>query len=95
MKTIPLYDNVLVKRETEADKTEGGLYIPETAKDKPQKGVIVAAGKGYLEDGKVIPLQVKKGDRVLFGKYSGTEIQINGELLLIMKENEILVLLEK
>lgn len=87
----PLHDRVLVRRAAEESKTAGGIIIPDTAKDKPQRGEIVACGKGRVtEDGKVTPLEVKVGDKVLFGKYSGTELRLNGEELLMMKEEEIL-----
>ena len=81
MKIRPLYDRIVVKRiESEAEKTHGGLFIPDSAKEKPQEGEVVAVGKGKrLEDGKVVPLDVQAGDRILFGKYSGSEIKIDGE----------------
>ncbi len=87
----PLHDRVLVRRMPEEMKTAGGLFIPETAKEKPQRGEIVAAGKGRVqEDGKVTPLDVKIGDKILFGKYSGTELKLNGEEYLMMREEDIL-----
>ena len=87
----PLHDRVLVRRMAEELKTAGGLYIPETAKEKPQRGEIVATGKGRVtEDGKVTPLDVKIGDKILFGKYSGTELKLNGEEYLMMREEDIL-----
>ncbi|SNT17336.1 chaperonin GroES [Sphingomonas laterariae] len=87
----PLHDRVLVRRVEAEEKTAGGIIIPDTAKEKPQEGEIVAAGSGAkAEDGKVTPLDVKAGDRVLFGKWSGTEVRVNGEDLLIMKESDIL-----
>lgn len=87
----PLHDRILVKRMPEETKTTGGIIIPDTAKEKPLKGEIVAAGKGrFTEDGKVLPLEVKVGDKVLFGKYSGTELKLNGEDYLMMKEEDIL-----
>ncbi len=87
----PLHDRVLVRRMPEEMKTAGGIIIPETAKEKPQRGEIVATGKGRItEDGKVTPLDVKVGDKVLFGKYSGTELKLNGDEFLMMKEEEIL-----
>jgi chaperonin GroES len=90
----PLHDRILVRRMAEEVKTAGGIIIPETAKEKPQRGEIVAAGKGRVtEDGKVTPLDVKIGDRVLFGKYSGTELKLNGEDYLMMKEEDILGIL--
>jgi chaperonin GroES len=87
----PLHDRVLVRRVEAEEKTAGGIIIPETAKEKPQEGEVVAAGNGTkAEDGKVTPLDVKAGDRILFGKWSGTEVKVNGEDLLIMKESDIL-----
>ncbi len=87
----PLHDRVLVRRVDEETKTAGGIIIPDTAKEKPQRGEIVATGKGRVtEDGKVTPLDVKVGDRVLFGKYSGTELKLNGTEFLMMKEEDIL-----
>lgn len=87
----PLHDRVLVRRTAEETKTAGGIIIPDTAKEKPQRGEIVATGNGRVtEDGKVTPLDVKVGDRVLFGKYAGTELKLNGEELLMMKEEDIL-----
>lgn len=87
----PLHDRILVRRVPEEQKTAGGIIIPDTAKEKPQRGEIVAAGKGRVaEDGKVMPLEVKVGDRVLFGKYSGTELKLNGEELLMMREEDVL-----
>jgi chaperonin GroES len=91
-----LQDRVIVKRIEEEEKTKGGLIIPDTAKEKPQEGKVVAVGKGKLnEDGKLMPLDVKVNDRVLFGKYSGTEINIDGEEHLIMREEDILGIIEK
>jgi chaperonin GroES len=87
----PLHDRVLVRRVEAEEKTAGGIIIPDSAKEKPQEGEVVAAGGGAKsEDGKVTPLDVKAGDRILFGKWSGTEVKINGEDLLIMKESDIL-----
>jgi chaperonin GroES len=87
----PLHDRVLVRRIEANEKTAGGIIIPETAKEKPQEGEIVSVGTGIkAEDGKVTPLDVKAGDRVLFGKWSGTEVKVDGEDLLIMKESDIL-----
>jgi chaperonin GroES len=95
MKIRPLQDRVLVKRIQEEEKTKGGIIIPDTAKEKPQEGQVIAVGKGKVgEDGKVTPLDVKKGDRILFGKYSGTEVKIGGEEHLIMREEDILGILE-
>lgn len=91
----PLQDKVLVKRVATEGKTKGGIIIPDTAQEKPQEGKVEAVGNGrILQDGKVVPLQVKKGDRILFGKYGGNEIRINGEDYLILEENEILAVLE-
>lgn len=87
----PLHDRVVIRRIEEAAKTKGGIIIPDTAKEKPQEGEIVAVGSGARdESGKLVPLDVKTGDRVLFGKWSGTEVKINGEDLLITKESDIL-----
>ena len=87
----PLHDRVLVRRVEAEEKTAGGIIIPDTAKEKPQEGEIVAVGTGTKsEDGKVTPLDVKAGDRILFGKWSGTEVKVDGEDLLIMKESDIL-----
>ena len=94
MKIRPLHDRVLIKRLIEEEKTKGGIIIPDSAKEKPQEGKVVAVGKGRLEDGKVIPLDVKAGDRILFSKYSGNEVKIEGEEHLILKEEEILGVLE-
>lgn len=96
MKIRPLQDRVIVQRIEEEEKTKGGLFIPDTAKEKPQEGKIVAVGKGKLnDDGKITPLDVKVNDRVLFGKYAGTEINIDGEEHLIMREEDILGIIEK
>jgi chaperonin GroES len=95
MNIRPLYDRIVVKRIEEQEAKVGGLFIPDSAKEKPQEGEVVAVGKGKrLEDGKVVPLDVEKGDRILFGKYSGSEIRIDGEELLIMREDEVLGVLE-
>jgi chaperonin GroES len=95
MKIRPLQDRVIVKRLEEEEKTKGGIIIPDTAKEKPQEGKVIAVGKGKVnEDGKVIPLDVKVGDRILFGKYSGTEVKIEGEEHLIMREEDILGVIE-
>ena len=92
----PLGDRVLVKRVEEESKTKGGIIIPDTAKEKPQEGVVVAVGKGARgDDNEIVPLDVKPKDRVLFGKWSGTEVTIDGEELLIMKESDIMGVLEK
>ena len=90
-KFTPLHDRILVRRVEEADTTRGGIIIPDSAKDKPQEGEVISAGKGKVnEDGKVFPLAVKEGDRILFGKYSGTEIKLDGEDFIIMREEEVL-----
>ncbi len=90
-KFTPLHDRILVRRVEEADTTRGGIIIPDSAKDKPQEGEVISAGKGKIsEEGKVRPLDVKAGDRILFGKYSGTEIKIDGEDYIIMREEEVL-----
>jgi chaperonin GroES len=95
MNIRPLYDRVVIKRIEEQETKIGGLFIPDSAKEKPQEGEVVAVGKGKrLEDGKVVALDVQKGDRILFGKYSGSEIRIDGQDLLIMREDEILGVLE-
>ncbi len=96
MNIRPLYDRIVVKRiENQEDKTQGGLYIPDTAKEKPQEGEVVAVGQGKrLEDGKLVPLDVKVGDRILFGKYSGSDIKIDANEYLIMREDEVLGVLE-
>ena len=95
MKIRPLQDRVIVKRIAEEEKTKGGIIIPDTAKEKPQEGKVTAVGKGKAnEDGKVTPLDVKVGDKVLFGKYSGTEIKVDGEEHLIMREDDILGVIE-
>ncbi len=87
----PLHDRILVRRMAEEEKTAGGLFIPDTAKEKPSKGEIVAAGKGRVtEDGKTMPLEVKVGDKVLFGKYAGTELKLEGSEYLMMREEDIL-----
>jgi chaperonin GroES len=91
MEFIPLHDRVLVRRIEGEDKTKGGLIIPDTAKEKPQEGEVVAVGEGARKDsGELIPMAVKAGDRILFGKWSGTEVKLDGEDLLIMKESDIL-----
>jgi len=96
MKIRPLQDRVIVKRVEEEERTKGGIIIPDTAKEKPQEGQIIAVGPGKVtDDGKKIPMEVKVGDRVLFGKYSGTEIKIDGEEHLIMREDDILGIIEK
>jgi len=91
----PLGDRVLVKRVEEEQKTKGGIIIPDTAKEKPQEGEVIAVGPGARDDaGKVQPLDLKKGDRILFGKWSGTEVKVDGQDLLIMKESDVLGVIE-
>jgi chaperonin GroES len=95
MKIRPLHDRVIVRRKEAESKTASGIIIPDTAKEKPQEGEIVAAGKGIRrDDGSITPLEVKPGDKVLFGKYSGSEIKIDGEELIMMKEDDILGVIE-
>ena len=95
MKFRPLHDRVVVKRLEGEEKTKGGIIIPDTAKEKPQEGEITAVGPGARdESGKLVPLDVKAGDRILFGKWSGTEVKIDGEELLIMKESDIMGVIE-
>ena len=95
MKIRPLQDRILVKRIDEEEKTKGGIIIPDTAKEKPQEGKVIAVGKGKVDDeGKVHPLDVKKGDRVLFSKYSGTEVNIEGDEHLIIREDDVLGVVE-
>lgn len=96
MNIRPLYDRIVVKRiEEQADKTASGLFIPDSAKEKPQEGEVVAVGQGKrADDGKLIPLDVKVGDRILFGKYSGSDIKSDGEEYLIMREDEVLGVIE-
>ena len=96
MKIRPLQDRVIVKRIAEEEKSKGGIIIPDTAKEKPQEGKVVAVGKGKVnDDGKITPLDVKVNDRILFGKYSGSEIVVDGEEHLIMREDDILGVIEK
>ena len=96
MKIRPLHDRVLVKRLEENTKTAGGIIIPDTAKEKPSEGIVEAVGDGYrAEIGQVVPLSVKVGDKVLFGKWSGTEVKVNGEERLIIREAEILCVVEE
>jgi len=95
MKVKPLHDRVIVKRIEEEEKTKGGIIIPDTAKEKPVEGKIIAVGEGKVsDDGKRISMDIKAGDRVLFGKYAGTEIQIEGEEHLIMREDDIIAIVE-
>ena len=92
----PLHDRILVKREQEPERTASGLYIPDSAKEKPVQAKVIAVGNGKIgEDGKVRPLDIKAGDTVLFGKYSGTEVKIDGEEALILREDDILGVIEK
>ncbi len=96
MKVRPLHDRVLVNRLEENTKTAGGIIIPDTAKEKPSEGIVEAVGDGYrAEVGQVIPLNVKVGDKVLFGKWSGTEVKVNGEVRLLIRETEILGVVEE
>jgi len=95
MKFRPLHDRVVVKRVAEEEKSKGGILIPDTAKEKPMEGEIIAVGPGARDEkGTLVPLDVKKGDRILFGKWSGTEIKLDGEELLIMKESDIMGILD-
>jgi len=95
MKLRPLHDRILVERVAEAEKTKGGIIIPDSAKEKPAEGKVIAVGKGRVgDDGKVVKLDVKKGDRILFGKYGGTEVKIDGEEYLIMREEDVLGVIE-
>ena len=96
MKIRPLQDRIIVKRIEEEEKSKGGIIIPDTAKEKPQEGKVVAVGKGKVnDDGKIMPLDVKVNDRILFGKYSGSEINIDGAEHLIMREDDVLCVIEK
>src|SRR3954467_15357026 len=96
MKIRPLYDRIVVKRIEQEEQKFGGLYIPDSAKEKPQEGEVVAVGKGKrLEDGKIVPLDVQAGDRILFGKYSGSEFKLDGEEYMVMREDEILGILDQ
>ncbi|MGH9413814.1 MAG: co-chaperone GroES [Terriglobales bacterium] len=95
-KVRPLHDRLLVKRIEDKETMRGGIIIPDTAKEKPQEGEVIAVGKGKVtEDGKVLPLDVKEGDRILFGKYSGSEIKLDGDELLILREEEVLGVISK
>jgi chaperonin GroES len=95
MKIRPLYDRVVVKRIKQSDEVHGGLYIPDSAKEKPQEGEVLAVGRGKrLEDGKVVPLDVQVGDHILFGKYSGSETKLQDDEYLIMREDEVLGILD-
>jgi chaperonin GroES len=96
MKIRPLHDRILIKRLEEEEKSKGGIIIPDTAKEKPQQGKVIAVGKGkILKDGKIIPPDVKEGDKVLFGKYAGTEVKIDGEEHLLIGENDILAVVQE
>ena len=96
MKIRPLHDRILIKRLEEEDKSKGGIIIPDTAKEKPIQGKVIAVGKGkILNNGDVVPPDVKKGDKVLFGKYAGTEVKIDGEEHLLMREDDILAVVQK
>jgi len=96
MNIRPLHDRIIVERLEEETMTSGGLYIPDSAKEKPQQGLVAAVGKGKVtEDGKVLPLDVKVGDKILFGKYSGTEIKVEGKEYLMMREDDVLGVIEK
>jgi chaperonin GroES len=95
MKVRPLHDRLIVKRLEEEEKTKGGIIIPDTAKEKPIEGKVIAVGKGRVKkDGTKIPMEAKKGDRILFAKYAGTEVKIDGEEHLIMKEDDVLAIIE-
>lgn len=95
MNIRPLHDRVIIKRIEEEDKTEGGIVIPDTAKEKPIRGEVMAVGTGkLLDNGEVRPLDVKKGDKVLFGKYSGTEVKLNGHDVLVMREDDVMAVIE-
>ena len=95
MKIKPLGDRILIKPSESEDKTKGGIIVPDTAKEKSQEGTVVAVGEGkMLEDGKVVPIKVKKGDKVIYAKYSGTEIEINGQDHLILRDEDVLAIVE-
>ncbi len=93
VKITPLADRVVVKASEDGEQMRGGLYIPDTAKEKPQQGEIIAAGPGKYEDGKLVPMSVKVGDKVLYGKYSGTEVTIEGDQYLILRESDVLAII--
>ena len=96
MKLRPLYDRIMVKRIEQGEERQGGLFIPDSAKEKPQEGEVVAVGRGKrLKDGKVAPVDVKVGDRILFGKYTGSEVEVDGEEILVMHEDDILGVIEE
>ena len=92
-KVTPLADRVVIKAMEESEQMRGGLYIPDTAKEKPQQGSVVAVGPGRYDDGKRVPLEVKVGDKVLYGKYSGTEVTLDGEQVLILRESDVLAVI--
>ena len=92
-KVTPLADRVVITALEETEQMRGGLYIPDTAKEKPQQGEVIAVGPGRYDDGKLVPMGVKKGDKVLYGKYSGTEVTIDGEQLLILRESDVLAVI--
>ena len=92
MKLKPLADRVIIKADEAEEMTAGGIYLPDTAKEKPQRGEVIAVGPGKTEDGQVVPMQVKKGDDVLYGKYSGTEVNVDGTDYLIVRESDILAI---
>lgn len=95
MNIRPLHDRVIIKRMEEEEKTEGGIVIPDTAKEKPIRGEVVAVGNGkLLENGEIRPLDIKKGDKVLFGKYAGTEVKLNGHDVLVMREDDVMAVIE-
>lgn len=95
MKLRPLQDRIIVQRVEEESKTKGGIIIPDSAKEKPAEGVVISVGKGKVaEDGKLIPMEVKAGDRILFGKYAGTEVKVEGEEYLIMREDDVLGIID-
>ena len=93
MKVRPLHDRIIVERIEEGEQKVGGIIIPDTAKEKPQQGEIIAAGPGKYEDGKLVPMSVKVGDKVLYGKYSGTEVTLDGEQYLILRESDVLAVI--
>ncbi|MFH1434605.1 MAG: co-chaperone GroES [Pseudomonadota bacterium] len=96
MKVTPLHDRILIKRFDQEEKTKGGIIIPDSAKEKPLEAEVVAVGRGrVMEDGKVRPLEVKAGDRILFGKYAGTEVKLDGEEHLLIREEDVLAIIEK
>jgi chaperonin GroES len=95
MKLRPLQDRIIVQRVEEESKTKGGIIIPDSAKEKPAEGIVISVGKGKVaDDGKLIPMEVKEGNRILFGKYSGTEVKVEGEEYLIMREDDVLGIIE-